>query len=429
MILHRRGDGDSDRPSFLQAVSGWQLWTVPTPARAFLLLAEFVAVAATAALLGREPATSSILIRLGVLAALSIGYSEVAAHSTRMQRYLGSDKVFTNPMSVWSYTAVLTMPAGWATTFIAIQYAHAVWQRRRDQAGRSYRVMFTAAATMLAQLVTAGLVDAGGRQSGLHGHVLASLAALIGVAVFLAVNMFVLLTGMWLTIRPPSIRALIPDTDTLGYEVGTLLLGIAAAEFLLHSPVLLPATVVLVILLHRSSIAKALQQAARTDAKTGLLTAAAWTETARTTLSRVARAGSAVAVLLIDLDWFKRINDMHGHLTGDRVLAAVAGCLQHELRDHDGLGRFGGEELVAILEGTTLTEATEVANRLREAISRLRVDDDVTVTASIGLAHTATLAAGASVDALLESADVALYEAKQSGRNRVSVTSLTHPGM
>ena len=424
MILHRRRDGD--RPSSLQAVFGWQLWSVPPAARTFLLLAELVAVTATAVLLAREPATSSILIRLGVLAALSIGYSEVGAHSTRMQRYLGSDKAFTNPMSVWSYAAVLTVPAGWAAAFIAIQYAHAVWQRRRDHAGRSYRVMFTAGATMLAQLATAGLVDAGGSQGGLHGHVLASLAALVGVGVFLAVNMLVLLPGMWLAIRPPSIRALIPDTDTLGYEVGTLLLGIAAAEFLLHSPLLLPATLVLVVLLHRSSIAKALQHAARTDAKTGLLTAAAWTETARSTLSRAARGGSVVAVLLIDLDWFKRINDTHGHLTGDRVLAAVAGCLRHELRDHDGLGRFGGEELVAILEGTTLTEATAVANRLREAISRLRVDDNVTVTASIGLAHIARLSAGASVDALLESADVALYEAKQAGRNRVSVTSLAH---
>jgi diguanylate cyclase (GGDEF)-like protein len=418
MISPRSDLGDT--PGYRSASRRWGLWSIPMSARIFLLLVETCAIAVTTALLLTEPASPSTLRRFVVLAALSIGYSELAARSERMKRYLGSDKLFANPMSVWSFAAVLTVPAGWAAALIAVQYGHALQQRRRDKSGHPYRVVFTAAAAMLAQLAAAVTIDSGASSGVLHGQVLASLAVLGGVGVFTAVNFAILLAGMWLTARPPSIRPMLPDHDALGYELATLLLGIAAAEFLLHTAVLVPVMLVLVAYLHRSSVVKSLQHAARTDTKTGLLNAAAWTEHANGVLSRSARAGRAVAVLVIDIDWFKRINDTKGHLVGDQVLIAVAACLRRELRGHDGLGRFGGDEFVAVLDELDLARAESIGNRLRAAVSSLQVVEGMPISVSIGLAHALPHDQPDNVAQLLDRADAALYVAKSLGRDRLS---------
>jgi diguanylate cyclase (GGDEF)-like protein len=398
----------------------WAMWSTPRSAWAFLLFAELSAIAISAVLLAGERPSTTIVFRFALLAGLSIGYSETAARSTRLQRYLGSDKIFANPMSVWSYAALLTIPAGWAAMLIATQYAHSLWQRRRDASGTPHRVIFTAAATILAQLTAAVVVDAGGGRSGLHGQVLAQLAALVGVPLFLAVNLAVLVSGMWLTVRPATIRVLVPDVETLGYELCTLVLGLVAGQVVLHSVVLTPVVLALTVQLHRASVVKSLQKLARTDPKTGLLTAAAWTESADAALRRAERSGSGFAVLLVDLDHFKAVNDSHGHLVGDRVLAGVADCLRAELRGHDSIGRFGGEEYVVALEGVSRAVADRVANRLRVAIADLTVDTTVRVTASIGLAYVeAASSARTSVSSLLQQADLALYAAKAAGRNQV----------
>lgn len=415
MVPHQRAPGDS--PKARPAILRWGLWSIPTPARVFLLLAEGCAVGLTTVLLLSEPVSHTTLIRLVVLAALTIGYGELAARSQRMTRYLGSDKVFANPKSVWSFAAVLTMPAGWAAALIAVQYGHALLQRHRDKSGRPYRVVFTAAATMLAQLAAAAVIDEGDAGGMLHGQVLASLSVVAAALVFTAVNFAILLAGMWLTARPPSIGVMLPDLDAVGYELATLVLGIAAAEFLLHSPFLIPVMLILVAYMHRSSVVKALHHAARTDSKTGLLNATAWTEHAEGVLSRCAREHASVAVLLIDIDHFKPINDTHGHLVGDQILTAVAACLRREVRGHDSLGRFGGDEFVVILDQVDAVRAEAVGNRLRTAVSSVHIADDVPVSVSIGLAHAD--AGTADVHALLQRADVALYLAKASGRDQL----------
>lgn len=400
------------------APSRWALWSSPRSACTFLLIAEATALVLTATLLTREPPTASILLRFSLLLCLGITYGEGAARSVRLQRYLGTDRVFANPMSVWSFAAVLTVPAGWAAAFVAAQYSHALWQRRRDASGKPYRVLFTAAATMLAQLSAAGLVDIGYNASP-DSTIVAQLAAVAAAPLFLAVNMIVLLTGMWLSVRPPSIRSLVPDTDTLNYELGTLILGLAASQLVLHSILLTPIMLVPVALLHRGTVVKTLRHLARTDSKTGLLTASAWTENAGAALRRAHRSRSEMAVLLVDLDKFKGINDRHGHLAGDKVLAGVAECLRREVRGHEAAGRFGGEEFVITLEDVSKDAALTVAERLRGAISAITVAGDIHVTASIGLAHTGDVPPGTSIDTLVEHADHALYAAKAAGRNQV----------
>lgn len=396
------------------------MWSLSRSARAYLLAVEVLALAVTTTLLLHEAVTTTALVGFAILTALNVGYAEIGARSQRLTRYLSTGKVFSNPMSVWSFTALLTLPAGWAALFVAGQYAHSMLQRRRERSGNTYRVLFTAAVSITAQLLAAAVLTAGDAPGhALHGDLVAGVVVLGAAAVFWASNLSVLLAGMYLAARPPSIRVLIPPPDTLLAEGAALLLGVIAAEFLVHSPVLLPITLVFVVLLQRSTAVKALQQAARTDTKTGLLTVAAWTASAHQLLGRLARSGADVAVLVIDLDHFKTINDQHGHLLGDRVLEATASCLRRELRDRDSVGRFGGEEFIAILAGLDLDQAAAAAERVRASIGALRVRD-VSVTASIGVAYgTAAGDAAARLADLLNAADRALYAAKRAGRNRI----------
>lgn len=183
-----------------------------------------------------------------------------------------------------------------------------------------------------------------------------------------------------------------------------------------------------VVLLQRSLMHQQLQAAARTDAKTGLLNAAAWQREADTELSRAQRSHDPLALLLVDIDYFKRVNDTHGHLVGDQVLIGVATTLCGQLRDYDVVGRFGGEEFVVLLPGADTVEACRVAERLRGRVRRLAVpaeDGTVGVTISVGVSLFRTH--GQDLIELLAAADLALYRAKESGRDRVCLPAIEKP--
>lgn len=146
----------------------------------------------------------------------------------------------------------------------------------------------------------------------------------------------------------------------------------------------------------------------------------------------------AVSLILLDLDFFKKINDQHGHLVGDRVLVAVAAVLRASVRQHDVVARFGGEEFLLILDGMSCNSAKNVAERCRQQIAACLVlaDDGqaVTLSASFGVACMMTGKQPIIVDEILRQADHALYEAKDAGRNQVvahtcpnAAMGLTHP--
>lgn len=127
------------------------------------------------------------------------------------------------------------------------------------------------------------------------------------------------------------------------------------------------------------------------------------------------------AVLVVDIDHFKRVNDNYGHLVGDVALKTVAATMSSHLRPHDLLVRYGGEEFAVLLPDTALGEAREVAERIRAAIEAQAVehqDLSFNVTISIGIA---TGREGVSHETMIGEADQALYRAKESGRNRVEV--------
>jgi diguanylate cyclase (GGDEF)-like protein len=159
---------------------------------------------------------------------------------------------------------------------------------------------------------------------------------------------------------------------------------------------------------------------AATDSLTGLPNRRAVQDALKRTIAQAGRTLSPMAVLLLDLDHFKQINDTFGHDRGDAVLAAVGDVLSRALRTSDFVGRNGGEEFIALLPDTGVEGALEAAEKLRLAIERLMVPGiDRPVTASVGAAvypHTA-----ADAESLLRLADRALYAAKANGRNRAEL--------
>jgi two-component system, cell cycle response regulator len=170
------------------------------------------------------------------------------------------------------------------------------------------------------------------------------------------------------------------------------------------------------------------EQLAVTDGLTGLFNRRFFEEVLRLESERALRGNLPLALLVADLDHFKRVNDAHGHQNGDVVLAEAAARLKHSLRASDVLARYGGEEFVAILPDTGRETALEIAERCRSALAdeavHLHDEHWVTVTGSFGVAVLALDAGPVTardVTGLLGRADRALYAAKNAGRNRVSI--------
>jgi diguanylate cyclase (GGDEF)-like protein len=142
----------------------------------------------------------------------------------------------------------------------------------------------------------------------------------------------------------------------------------------------------------------------------------------RSELAFSARQGLSLALLLVDIDHFKQVNDAHGHAVGDVVLQLVASTIQRLLRPYDALCRYGGEEFVVVARDTSLRNAEILAQRMRRQIEALRFDAGGSigaVTVSIGVTATQPQSGAKDADALLIAVDDALYEAKEAGRNRV----------
>lgn len=140
-------------------------------------------------------------------------------------------------------------------------------------------------------------------------------------------------------------------------------------------------------------------------------------------ISRAQRHRRPLAVVICDLDNFKQVNDTFGHVSGDAVLRAAAQAMRHALRPIDALGRYGGDEFLAVLPDTDLAQARRVAERLRTALCaeapRLQETRSFRVTASFGVAASSDLGERNGVGALVELADARLYDAKAAGRNCV----------
>ena len=166
---------------------------------------------------------------------------------------------------------------------------------------------------------------------------------------------------------------------------------------------------------------KSLARMATTDSLTGLFNRRHMIALTEKELARHHRRPSNLTLLLMDIDHFKQINDQYGHDMGDRVLAAVSQSLKDSMREQDFIGRWGGEEFLAVLPETDFEQAAVSAERIRKAIEGLVIDCDgntVQVTLSIGISQ---YRAEEPLSNAIARADYALYAGKSAGRNRVEV--------
>lgn len=173
----------------------------------------------------------------------------------------------------------------------------------------------------------------------------------------------------------------------------------------------------------RNELMQKLSHAVNHDFLTDMLARGAFMKQGQRILERCRQDGQPFAILMLDLDHFKQINDSFGHAGGDQLLRSFSRTLSQVLRAQDIVGRMGGEEFAVALPKVDATAAQEIAKRINRAIRELRVpmnDKTMSATVSIGLVHTASLQAHQSLDLLLQQADQALYEAKAAGRDRVS---------
>jgi len=167
-----------------------------------------------------------------------------------------------------------------------------------------------------------------------------------------------------------------------------------------------------------------LEYLANVDGLTGLFNRRWMNEFFQRQIPRALRDNKPMALLIADLDHFKQINDIHGHVVGDEVLFAVASILARLVRPTDLLARLGGEEFALILPDTSLHDAKHIAERVRAEIdnTRIKIDNEspheIHVTRSLGVT---SLMLGDEINNILTRADRALYHAKEKGRNRVEV--------
>lgn len=165
-----------------------------------------------------------------------------------------------------------------------------------------------------------------------------------------------------------------------------------------------------------------LLEMATTDALTGVANRRCFMEKLKTQYERLIRLHEPCAVIMADLDFFKRINDTYGHAAGDTVLQQFSRITQSNLRKMDLLGRIGGEEFAILMPGKTVEEALPAAQRIRHAIEQAHIHADgqpqpIQITVSMGIS--AVNPRDTTLDAVLKRADEALYTAKQNGRNRI----------
>lgn len=185
---------------------------------------------------------------------------------------------------------------------------------------------------------------------------------------------------------------------------------------------------VLIRSIENRKLQEQLLQQATTDGLTGLVNRRQFTELLQRACSRAGTAPLPTAVLMLDIDHFKAINDRHGHAAGDAVLVHLAGLLREHLRDIDVVARIGGEEFAALLPSTDFAGAMDAAERLREKIAGTAVVTEgkhIPFTISIGVSLIARPEPDAG--AALKRADQALYAAKQAGRNCVRQCLATLP--
>jgi diguanylate cyclase (GGDEF)-like protein len=397
---------------------GWPVWQLPRWLAACVTIVIAAYAAAVAWALASEP------VRPGDLRLCAV-FAGCGAASVELTRRAGEREGLARDVyAIWDLPVAVLLPPLYALVIPLPRALLTEWRIRRTLLHRrAYSTAAPCLAYAAASLVFRSAVPALGGGAGSGGHALAwiTLAAGCGLLSML-IQACLILPPVKATAAPGTrLRSLALGQEAVCNQGTELCLAVLTAFAAARSALALVVALPMVIVLQRSLRHASLATAARTDAKTGLLNAGAWQREAAVEVTRAAHARTPLAVAIADIDHFKAVNDTHGHLAGDAVLAAVSAAMRDLLRDCDLCGRFGGEEFSLLLPRTTAAQALEITERIRQGISQLAIPRDgaaaIRVTISIGVAVPSQ--ARRTLDDLLVAADHALYQAKDSGRDRV----------
>lgn len=407
-------------PGFARKVFSWTLFAWPARVVTGVLAVEAITVVLTVLLAAHASVAGSDLVVFGVLAGLGLLASETTQYLERMRRQL-TNTPHVNMSSVWILpVTLLASPLLGAVTSVLL-YTHLWWRSSRNVP--VHRAVFNTCVSILCAYATAAIENALSPHGFLEITGPAQLVPLIVVIVaYWTVNSALVAGVIALTERQRSVTGLFGNRGDNALEAIMLCTGVLIAVLMDLRPWLIVLVVPTVYVL-----VKGFEEAAMTDRKTGLLDAASWHALAAHAFGKARHFGTPVAVLMLDLDNFKCVNDSRGHLAGDEVLRVVAGMLRRRVRTYDLAGRFGGEEFVVFLPATEVETAVEIAERLCVAVRELRFEAEASGGALAGLRLSVSIGvagypgAGADLDELLLAADNAMFAAKQGGRDRVCV--------
>jgi diguanylate cyclase (GGDEF)-like protein len=407
----------------------WNLRKQPRALVRYFLSVEALVACVTVALAVNTDAGPRNWWQFGALAALAVLQAE-ASRKIEKARRLITNAIHGNMTSVWVFAGVVVLPPVLAGALVMVIYTH-LWLRiwRRLGTRPAHRVVFSTAIIMLSAYTSAGVLAVGKslpRANGWPTATTLTIVVIIAALVFIVVNYLLAATAAVMHGR--SAHLMVSWAD-YALEIATLCLGALTALALDQAPYLVVLVMPPLLVLHRAVLVKQLEEMAITDQKTGLLNATAWHEGAKSELSRAERQGSCFGVLMVDLDYFKKVNDTYGHLAGDEVLKAVARLLKDEIRDYDSAGRFGGEEFAVLIPDSKPQDIVATAERLRHRVTELEIVATTDsgeclisgLSASIGVAIYPS--SGTTLEQLMLTADSAVYTAKSNGRNQVVTLS------
>ncbi|MFJ6670538.1 GGDEF domain-containing protein [Actinosynnema sp. NPDC091369] len=394
----------------------WPMWTLKRSALAYWLLVDALALAVVVYCIVTSPQPTPG--QIGRFAAIAGTAGAVIVGSSIYSHRAG--EAARNPWAAhlcYLTAGLVALPCNLLVLLLFGPALHGVLTQRPE----SHRWVFTLSATALAVFTTRYAIGWAEPSTDLAVMVL-------GATVLLVVRAAVIAVG--LKLRSPRAKGEEVIGEPIDVVLGIVavsiggLMGFVAITTPVHALMAGPP----LALLERAAQLPQWRRSAQRDAKTGLANAVHWDSRARYELAKARARNRPMAVMLLDLDHFKRVNDEVGHLAGDSALSAVALLLTGTVRRGDLVGRFGGEEFVVLLPDAEPAVARSVAQRVRHAVADLAVPTVRTdgrehlltgLTVSIGVATTQRF--GYELPDLLVAADAALLAAKGYGRNLVEM--------
>jgi diguanylate cyclase (GGDEF)-like protein len=330
-------------------------------------------------------------------------------------------------VAIWSVDDLISppLPSGIANALLFVACGM-IWSAARVFHGRPvlWGPMSVGAAAWLVACVLPGFAHSGAARIILSSLIIASYTFLTAAELWRERRKT--LIRRWPAIFVPILHGAIflfpvPLASLLPDDVGVLSLATGwIAVFALEIMLYVVGTAFIVLVLAKDRTVRQYKVAAATDALTEVLNRRGFLEAASELMARRSRDQEPVSVLAFDLDHFKSINDRFGHHVGDATLCLFAKMTRTTMRTNDVIGRWGGEEFVALVPGS-LADAAAAAERVRVAFQRVAVEFDgheIGATVSIGIACGSP---NANIEALIARADAAMYRAKINGRNRIEV--------